>query len=50
MKNLNQLLLEFDYKQNFKDEDFYVSNSNYYTYELINKCYQRKAADSIYLK
>jgi chromosomal replication initiation ATPase DnaA len=37
MKNLNQLLLEFDYKQNFKDEDFYVSNSNYYTYELINK-------------
>ena len=37
MKNLNQLLLKFDYKQNFKDEDFYVSNSNYYTYELINK-------------
>ena len=28
MKNLNQLLL---------DDDFYVSKSNFYTYELINK-------------
>ena len=24
MKNLNQLLLNFDYKQNFTDDDFYV--------------------------
>jgi chromosomal replication initiation ATPase DnaA len=37
MKNLNQLLLEFDYKQNFKDDDFYVGKSNFYTFELINK-------------
>ena len=37
MKNLNQLLLEFDYKQNFKDDDFYVGKSNFYIYELINK-------------
>ena len=37
MKDLNQLLLEFDYKQNFKEDDFYVSKSNFYTYELINK-------------
>jgi len=36
MKDLNQLLLNFKYKQNFKDEDFYVSNSNYYAYNLIN--------------
>jgi len=36
MKNLNQLLLNFEYKQNFKDEDFYVSNSNYYAFNLIN--------------
>ena len=36
MKDLNQLLLNFDYKQNFKDEDFYVSNSNYYAFNLIN--------------
>ena len=37
MKNLNQLLLDFDYKQNFKEDDFYVSKSNYHTYEIINK-------------
>ena len=37
MKNLNQLLLDFDYKQNFRDDDFYVSQSNYYIFELINK-------------
>ena len=37
MKSLNQLLLEFDYEQNFKDDDFYVSKSNFYTFELINK-------------
>jgi len=37
MKSLNQLLLDFDYDQNFKDDDFYVGKSNYYTFELINK-------------
>jgi chromosomal replication initiation ATPase DnaA len=37
MKSLNQLLLDFDYKQNFKDDDFYVGKSNYFTFELINK-------------
>ncbi|MDA9071765.1 DnaA/Hda family protein [Candidatus Pelagibacter sp.] len=37
MKSLNQLLLDFDYKQNFKDDDFYVSKSNYHTFELISK-------------
>ena len=37
MKNLNQLLLDFDYNQNFKDDDFYVGKSNYYAFELINK-------------
>ena len=37
MKRLNQLLLDFDYKQNFKDEDFYVGKSNFFTFELINK-------------
>ena len=36
MRDLNQLLLNFEYKQNFKDEDFYVSNSNYYAFKLIN--------------
>ena len=37
MKTLNQLLLDFNYDQNFKDDDFYVGKSNYYTFELINK-------------
>ena len=37
MKSLNQLLLDFDYKQNFKDDDFYVGESNFYTFELLNK-------------
>ncbi|MDA7713883.1 DnaA/Hda family protein [Candidatus Pelagibacter sp.] len=37
MKSLNQLLLDFDYDQNFKDDDFYVGKSNYYSFELMNK-------------
>tara|TARA_B100001029_G_C15045507_1_gene446807 strand:- start:415 stop:1077 length:663 start_codon:yes stop_codon:yes gene_type:complete len=36
MTNLNQLLLNFEHKQNFKDEDFYVSKSNYFAFNLIN--------------
>ena len=28
MKSLNQEILKFDYDQNFKDQDFYVSKSN----------------------
>ena len=37
MTKLNQLLLKFDLKQNYKDEDFYVSKSNFYAYNLMNK-------------
>ena len=37
MKNLNQLLLNFNHKQNFNSDDFYVSESNYYAYQLIDK-------------
>ena len=37
MKKLNQLLLDFDYEQNFRDDDFYVGKSNYFAFELINK-------------
>jgi chromosomal replication initiation ATPase DnaA len=36
MRDLNQLLLNFEYKQNFKDDDFYVSKSNYYAFNLIS--------------
>ena len=35
MKSLNQLLLDFKYNQNFKDDDFYVGKSNFYPFELI---------------
>jgi chromosomal replication initiation ATPase DnaA len=37
MKNLNQLILKFDHEQNFKDQDFYVSKSNEYSFKLLNK-------------
>ena len=37
MTNLNQLIINFDYEQNFKDDDFYVSNSNKHIFTLINK-------------
>ena len=36
MKSLNQLLLDFDYEQNFRDDDFDVGKSNFYPFELIN--------------
>jgi len=36
MKSLNQLILDFDYEQNFKDQDFYVSKSNEYVFKLLN--------------
>ena len=37
MKNLNQQILNFDYQKNFKDQDFYVSRSNEYSFKLLNK-------------
>ena len=36
MKNLNQLILDFDYEQNFQDQDFYVSKSNEYSFKLLS--------------
>ena len=36
MKTLNQQILNFDYEQNFKDQDFYVSKSNEYSFKLLN--------------
>ena len=35
MRDLNQLLLDFKHKQNFNYDDFYVSKSNYYAFQLI---------------
>ena len=36
MNDLNQLILNFDYDQNFKDQDFYVSKSNEFAFKLLN--------------
>ena len=37
MNALNQLLLELDYKINFNEHDFYLSNSNSNAFNLINR-------------
>ena len=37
MKDLNQLLFQFDLKQNYKNEDFYVNKSNFFAFNLIDK-------------
>ena len=36
MKDINQQIIKFNYEQNFKDDDFYVSKSNEYIFNLIN--------------
>ena len=36
MRNLNQQILKFDYEQNFKDQDFYVSSSNKHAFYLLS--------------
>ena len=37
MSTLNQQILNFDFDQNFKDQDFYVSKSNEHPFILLNK-------------
>ena len=37
MSNLNQLIIKFDHQQNFKDDDFYVSESNNHIFSFLNK-------------
>ncbi len=37
MKNYNQQIIKFNYDQNFKDDDFYVSKSNIHIFNLLNK-------------
>ena len=37
MKDYNQLIIKFDYDKNFKDDDFYVSNSNTHIFNLLEK-------------
>ena len=37
MKDLNQQLLKFDLKQNYKNEDFFVNKSNFFAFSLVEK-------------
>ena len=37
MNDLNQLLLNFNFKKNFNYQDYYVSKSNFYAFELVDK-------------
>ncbi len=37
MNDLNQSIIKFNFEQNFKDNDFYVSNSNKHTYLFLNQ-------------
>ena len=36
MKDLSQTIIKFDYEQNFKDQDFFISNSNKHIFNLLN--------------
>ena len=48
MSNLNQLLLNFNQKQNFNYNDFYVSENNFYAFKLIDTCEMGKKILNIY--
>ena len=37
MTDLNQLIINFNYEKNFKDDDFYVSKSNKHIFTLLNQ-------------
>ena len=37
MRDLNQLIIKFNYEQNFKDNDFYISNSNKHIFNYLNQ-------------
>ena len=37
MKDINQQILNFDYEQNFKNDDFYVSKSNKHIFDFLYK-------------
>ena len=37
MKNIHQKILNFNFDKNLKEDDYYVSKSNFNIYELLNK-------------
>ena len=36
MTDLNQTIIKFDYEQNFKDQDFFISKSNKHIFKLFD--------------
>ena len=36
MRDLNQLLLDFEQKKNFNEHDYYVSKSNYFAFNIVD--------------
>ena len=36
MKDLNQTIIKFGYEENFKDQDFFISNSNKHIFNLLD--------------
>ena len=41
MSKLNQLILGFDFEQNFKNLDFYVSKSNIHVFNFYKQITER---------
>ena len=37
MKNIDQEILKFNFDENLKEDDYYVSKSNFHAYEILNK-------------
>ena len=37
MRELNQLIMDFGYRKNYDENDFFVSKSNYYAFNIIKK-------------
>ena len=37
LKDLNQEIIKFDFSQNFRDDDFYVSKSNKHIFDFLNE-------------
>ena len=37
MREINQLLLNFNFKKSFNDHDYFVSDSNYFAFNLVDK-------------
>ena len=35
MRDLDQQLLDFNFKKNYEQDDFFISSSNYFAYKLV---------------